>query len=80
MNGGIRLYPNIEVVSREGAKLYVNVAERFHIIKGVTGAAVKYILRKFSVRIEIPTVSIESEDRDICPQIISLKMDIIMFA
>ena len=51
-------YPNIEVISRDGAQLYANAAERshpgitqvsdrFHIIKGLTEAITKYMIRTF---------------------------------
>jgi len=64
-------YSNIEVVSRDGAQLYANaadrshpgiiqVSDRFHIIKGLTEAVTKYMIRTFPARIEIPTVSIET--------------------
>lgn len=61
-------YPNIEVISRDGAQLYANAAEkshpgiiqvsdRFHIIKGLTEAVTKYMIRTFPACIEIPAVS-----------------------
>lgn len=66
-------YPNIEIVSRDGAQLYANAAEkshpgivqvsdRFHIIKGLTEAVAKYMIRTFPARIEIPAVSIGTEE------------------
>ena len=66
-------YPNIEVVSRDGAQLYANAAERFHpgivqvsdrfhIIKGLTDVVAKHMIRTFPARIEIPAVSIGSEE------------------
>ena len=66
-------YPNIEVISRDGAQLYANAAERshpgiiqvsdrFHIIKGLTEAVTKYMIRTFPARIEIPAVSVETDE------------------
>lgn len=66
-------YPNIEVISRDGAQLYANAAERshpgitqvsdrFHIIKGLTEAITKYMIRTFPARIEIPAVSAEADE------------------
>lgn len=58
-------FPNIQVLSREGAATYssavtcshpdaVQVSDRFHLIKGLSEAITKYIIRKFPARIEIP--------------------------
>ena len=66
-------YSNIEVISRDSAQLYANVAERshpgiiqvsdrFHIIKGLTEAITKYMIRTFPARIEIPAVSAEADE------------------
>ena len=66
-------YPNIEVISRDGAQLYANaeershpgitqVSDRFHIIKGLTEAITKYMIRTFPARIEIPAVSAEADE------------------
>ena len=62
-------YPNIEVISRDGAQIYANasekshpgvvqVSDRFHMIKGLTEAMTKYIIREFPTRLEIPAVTI----------------------
>lgn len=61
----LKQYPNIEVVSRDGAQIYssatkeshpnaVQVSDRFHLIKGLSEAIDKYIIREFPARIEIP--------------------------
>lgn len=66
-------YPNIEVISRDGAQIYANASEkshpaviqisdRFHMIKGLTEAMTKYIIREFPARLEIPAVSINSKE------------------
>ena len=66
-------YPNIEVISRDGAQIYANasekshpgivqVSDRFHMIKGLTEAMTKYIIREFPARLEIPAVSTNSEE------------------
>lgn len=66
-------YPNIEMISRDGAQIYANasekshpgvvqVSDRFHIIKGLTEAITKYIIREFPARLEIPAVSINSKE------------------
>lgn len=58
-------YPNIQIVSRDGAAFYssaatsshpdaVQVSDRFHLIKGLSEAINKYITREFPARIEIP--------------------------
>ena len=66
-------YPNIEVISRDGAQIYANaskgshpgvvqVSDRFHIIKGLTDAITKYMIREFPARLEIPAVSKNNEE------------------
>lgn len=58
-------FPNIQVVSRDGAAIYssaaadsypdaVQVSDRFHLIKGLSEAINKYIIRVFPARIELP--------------------------
>ncbi len=57
-------FPNIQVVSRDGASTYssaatnshpkaVQVSDRFHLIKGLSEAISKYIIREFPARSEI---------------------------
>ena len=54
----LKKFPNIEVVSRDGAQIYahavqkahpevVQVSDRFHLIKGLCEAVDKYIIRPF---------------------------------
>ena len=51
-------YPNVEVLSRDGAQIYASaadgaypnvtqVSDRFHLIKGLSEAIDKYIIRTF---------------------------------
>lgn len=67
------LYPNIEIISRDGAQIYatagnkshpgaVQVSDRFHLIKGLCEAIDKYVIRMFPPMLEIPTVTIQTEE------------------
>ena len=58
-------FPNIQVISRDGASTYssaapdshpgaVQVSDRFHLIKGLSEAINRYIIREFPARVEIP--------------------------
>ena len=64
----LKEYPNIEVVSRDGAQIYASaitsihpkasqVSDRFHVIKGLTESVDKYLIRMFPAKIAIPAVS-----------------------
>lgn len=66
-------YPNIEVVSRDGAQIYahtakkshpeaIQVSDRFHLIKGLSDAMSKFIIREFPARLEIKQVSVQSKE------------------
>ena len=66
-------YPNVEIVSRDGAQLYASavegaftkvtqVSDRFHIIKGLSETIDKYLIRTYPARLEIPLVSEESDE------------------
>lgn len=66
-------FPNIEVVSRDGAATYssaamnshpdaIQVSDRFHLIKGLSEVVNKYIIREFPARIEIPSTETISEE------------------
>ena len=66
-------YLNIEVISRDGAQIYasaakkshpevIQVSDRFHIIKGLTDAVTRYLIREFPARIEIPAVSVNTDE------------------
>lgn len=66
-------YPNVEVVSRDGVQIYasaavgaytnvIQVSDRFHLIKGLSEAIDKYIIRTYPARIEIPAVSEINEE------------------
>lgn len=67
-------FPNIQVISRDGAATYssaatgshpeaIQVSDRFHLIKGLSEAINKYIIREFPARIEIPLTEEVSEER-----------------
>ena len=67
-------FPNIQVISRDGAATYssaatgshseaIQVSDRFHLIKGLSEAINKYILREFPARIEIPLTEEVSDER-----------------
>lgn len=66
-------FPNIQVLSRDGASTYssaatdshpetVQVSDRFHLIKGLSEAINKYIIREFSARVEIPLAEAISDE------------------
>ena len=66
-------FPNIKVVSKDGASTYssaatdshpeaVQVSDRFHLIKGLSEAISKYIIREFSARVEIPLAEAISDE------------------
>lgn len=66
-------FPNIEVVSRDGASTYssvtssshpdaVQISDWFHFIKGLSEVINKYIIREFPARIEIPITAPISEE------------------
>ena len=54
-------YPNIEAAERSHPGI-TQVSDRFHIIKGLTEAITKYMIRTFPARIEIPAVSAEADE------------------
>lgn len=65
-------FPNIQVVSRDGASTYssaaanvhpdaIQISDRFHLIKGLSEAINKYMIRKFPARIEILVAETISE-------------------
>lgn len=67
-------FPNIQVISRDGAAAYssaatgshpeaIQVSDRFHLIKGLSEAINKYIIREFPARIEILLTGEVSEER-----------------
>lgn len=66
-------FPNLEIISRDGFQIYakasekshpggIQVSDRFHVIKGLMEAITKYMIRKFPARLEIPAVSMKSEE------------------
>lgn len=66
-------FPNIQVVSRDGASVYssaatdshpteIQVSDRFHLIKGLSEAISKYVIREFPARVEIPLAEPVSDE------------------
>lgn len=66
-------FPNIQVVSRDGATTYssattnshpeaIQVSDRFHLIKGLSEVITKYMIRKFPARVEIPVTKAVLEE------------------
>lgn len=61
-------YPNVCVVSRDGSAAYASavtnshpdalqISDRFHLLKGLSEAISKYIIREFPSRVEIPATT-----------------------
>ena len=66
-------FPNIQVVSRDGASTYssaatkahpdaIQISDRFHLVKGLSEAMNKYMIREFPARVEIPATEAISEE------------------
>ncbi|MDO4327640.1 MAG: transposase, partial [bacterium] len=69
-------FPNIQVISRDGTAIYssaatashpkaVQISDRFHLIKGLSEAINKYIIREFPARVEIPLTGTLSEEMEV---------------
>lgn len=69
----LQKFPNIKVISRDGAPIYASasseshpdamqVSDRFHLIKGLSEAIDRYIMRTYPIRVEIPTVTVTTEE------------------
>lgn len=69
----LAIFPNIQVVSRDGASTYssaatnahpdaIQISDRFHLIKGLSEAINKYMIREFPARVEIPATEAISEE------------------
>ncbi len=65
----LKTFPNIQVVSRDGSHTYssaiaeshpdaIQVSDRFHLLKNLSEAIEKYMLRLFPARLEIPATEI----------------------
>lgn len=65
----LKTFPNIQVVSRDGSLTYssaisdshpnaIQVSDRFHLLKNLSEALEKYMLRLFPARLEIPRTEI----------------------
>ena len=68
----LKTYPNLKVVSRDGAQTYasaisnahpnaVQISDRFHLIKNLSDAVEKYLHRLFPSRLVIPVSSVDLE-------------------
>jgi transposase len=64
----LRDYPNLQVVSRDGSQIYasaiteshpeaIQISDRFHLLKNLSEAVEKYMLRLFPARLEIPATT-----------------------
>lgn len=62
----LKTYPNIQVISRDGASTYANasslshpeayqISDRFHLFKNLSEAFSRFLMRQFPARIEIPS-------------------------
>lgn len=62
----LKTYPNLEVISRDGAQTYasaaqkahpdaVQISDRFHLFKNLSDAAKEYIYRAFPSRVVLPS-------------------------
>lgn len=69
----LKKYPNLEIVSRDGSQTYasaiieahpnaIQISDRFHLIKGLSEAVNKYIVRKFPSRVEISAVTVQTPE------------------
>lgn len=65
----LREFPNLKIVSRDGSQTYasaiieahpnaIQISDRFHLIKGLSEAVNRYIVRKFPSRVEISAVTV----------------------
>ena len=70
----LKSYPNIQVISRDGAQTYASAAanshpgalqisDRFHLLKNLSGAVEEYMYRLFPSRLAVPAVSQNPETR-----------------
>ena len=66
-------FPNIQAVSRDGASVYssattdshptaIPVSDRFHLIKGLSEAISRYVIREFPARVEVPLAEPVSDE------------------
>ena len=65
----LETFPNLKIVSRDGSLTYaaaitgahpnaVQISDRFHLIKGLSEAVTRFIIRKFPSRLEISAVTV----------------------
>lgn len=66
-------YPNLEVISRDGAAIYaaaatnshpevLQISDRFHLIKGLYDAVRRIIIRMYPARVVIPSTGKISDE------------------
>lgn len=69
----LKTYPNLEIISRDGAQTYssaatnshpdaVQVSNRFHLLKNLLEAVEKYMRRLFPSRLVIPSTTTQNEE------------------
>lgn len=65
----LETFPNLKIVSRDGSSTYaaaikgahphaLQISDRFHLIKGLSEAVTRFIIRKFPSRLEISAVTV----------------------
>lgn len=65
----LKTYHNLKIVSRDGSLSYdsaitgshpnaLQISDRFHLIKGLSEAVTRFIIRKFPSKVEIPVVTV----------------------
>jgi hypothetical protein len=66
-------FPNLKIISRDGAFTYasaatnshpsaIQISDRFHLLKNLSEAIGKYIVRTFPSRVEVPAVTIATPE------------------
>lgn len=64
----LKNYPNLKIVSRDGSQIYasaiteahpdaIQISDRFHLLKNLSEAVEKYMIRLFPARLEIPATA-----------------------
>ena len=74
----LRSYPNLQVISRDGAQTYASastnshpsalqVSDRFHLLKNLSEAVEKYMRRLFPSRLVIPAPKVQNAETQVFP-------------
>lgn len=69
----LKTYPNLQVISRDGAQTYssaatnshpdaIQVSDRFHLLKNLSEAAEKFMRRLYPSRLVIPSTTVQSAE------------------